>query len=203
VPEEFLKDFEREGIVMIMIVTFHEELRGTISAFLSEKGYEVCVPPHRRDVIPLVKEKSPLVIVLDMYVAEPNGLEMLKELRAQNYHGKIVALAGTSVRSLMSQASQLGVDQVIGGFQGSGGALNLDQVESAIKMTLHSGIAKRAFELYESGGRRHGYALEDWLQAEREIFHAKPSLPSSTPTAMKSEGEKNSKKSTKTKKTSI
>ncbi|HSF10367.1 MAG TPA: response regulator [Nitrospirales bacterium] len=163
---------------MIMIVTFHEEIRGKISAFLSEKGYEVCVPPHRQDVIPLVKEKSPLVIVLDMYVAAPNGLDVLKELRAQHYHGRIVALAGTSVRSLMSQASQLGVDQVIGGFQGDGGALNLDQVESAIKMALHSSIAKRAFELYVAGGRTKGKDLDDWLEAEREIFSKTISLPS-------------------------
>ncbi|GJL59801.1 MAG: hypothetical protein NPIRA03_26580 [Nitrospirales bacterium] len=155
---------------MIMIVTFHEEFRGKISAFLSEKGYKVCVPPHRQDVIPLVKENPPLVVVLDMYVAEPNGLNVLKELRAQNYRGRIVALAGTSVRSLMSQASQLGVDQVIGGFQGSGGTLNLDQVESAIKMALHSSIAKRAFELYDARGRTKGQDLDDWLEAERQIF---------------------------------
>lgn len=185
---------------MIMIVTFHEEIRETISSFLRGKGYEVCIPPHRQDVIPLVKEKNPLVVVLDMYVAEPSGLDVLKELRAQNYPGKVVALAGTSVRSLMSQASSLGVDQVIGGFQGSGGALNLDQVESAIKMVLHSDIAKRAFELYEARGRILGQALEDWLEAEREIFRVKTSLLAAKPT--KAEPTKGSNKPTKTKKTS-
>ncbi len=30
-------------------------------------------------------------------------------------------------------------------------------------------IAVRAYELYERRGRQEGYALEDWLQAEREI----------------------------------
>ncbi len=30
-------------------------------------------------------------------------------------------------------------------------------------------IARRAYELYESRGGAHGFALEDWLQAEREI----------------------------------
>ena len=30
-------------------------------------------------------------------------------------------------------------------------------------------IAKRAHELYEARGGTHGRALEDWLQAEREI----------------------------------
>ncbi|WNM62242.1 response regulator [Candidatus Nitrospira neomarina] len=186
---------------MIMIVTFHEEFRGKISAFLSEKGYEVCVPPHRQDVISLVKEKSPLVVVLDMYVAEPNGLDVLKELRVQKYHGGIVALAGTSVRSLMSQASQLGVDQVIGGFQGDGGAVNLDQVESAIKMALHSSIARRAFELYVARGRTKGKDLEDWLEAERQIF--KKNLPwSSGESKQRAKAEAGSQKPKKSQKKS-
>jgi DNA-binding NarL/FixJ family response regulator len=186
---------------MIMIVTFHEEFREQISVFLSEKGYEVCVPPHRQDVVPLVKEKSPLVVVLDMYVAEPNGLEVLRELRAQNYGGKIVALAGMSVSSIMSQAFQLGVDQVIGGFQGSGGALNLDQVESAIKMALHPGIAKRAFALYEARGRTKGNDLEDWFEAERQIFNKNIPL-SSGKSEVRAEPENVSKKRTKTQKKS-
>ena len=181
---------------MILIVTFHEEFREQIAAFLSGKGYEVCVPPHRKDVVPLVKEKSPLVVVLDMYVAEPSGLEVLRELRAQNYGGKIVALAGTSVSSMMSQAFRLGVDQVIGGFQGSGGALNLDQVESAIKMALHPGIAKRAFELYEARGRIQGKDLEDWLEAERQIFNKNIPLTSGE-SEVRADPESVSKKRTK------
>jgi DNA-binding response OmpR family regulator len=121
---------------MIMVVTFQQEYREKISGFLSEKGYEVCVPPHRQDVFSLAKANPPSVIVLDMYVAEPCGLEVLKELRTQNYRGKVVALAGPSVSPLMPQALRLGVDQVIGEFHGRGGVLNLDQLESAIKMTL-------------------------------------------------------------------
>ena len=42
----------------------------------------------------------------------------------------------------------------------SGNALN----ESRI-----SRIARRAHEIYQARGGEHGKALEDWLQAEREI----------------------------------
>ena len=31
-------------------------------------------------------------------------------------------------------------------------------------------IAKRAYELHAGRGYRHGYALEDWVEAEREIL---------------------------------
>ena len=35
-------------------------------------------------------------------------------------------------------------------------------------------IAKRAYELYEQNGRQEGHAVQDWLQAEREIREAMP-----------------------------
>lgn len=31
-------------------------------------------------------------------------------------------------------------------------------------------IAKRAYEIHAERGFRHGYALEDWIEAEREIL---------------------------------
>jgi hypothetical protein len=38
----------------------------------------------------------------------------------------------------------------------------------------HILIAKRAHELYGERGYRHGSALDDWLEAEREIFSQIP-----------------------------
>lgn len=34
---------------------------------------------------------------------------------------------------------------------------------------VQSRIAKRAYEIHAERGYRHGYALEDWIEAEREI----------------------------------
>jgi hypothetical protein len=39
---------------------------------------------------------------------------------------------------------------------------------------LHILIAKRAHELYGERGYRHGAALDDWLEAEREILSQIP-----------------------------
>jgi len=183
---------------MIMVVTFQEEFREKICSFLEGKGYMVCIPPHRQDMWNLAKEKNPLVIVLDMYVSEPSGLKVLRELRAQNYKGKVVLLAGKSVGSLISETWHFGVEQVIGGFQGNGESHNLDQVESAIKMALHSDIAKRAFELYEARGRTQGNHLEDWHEAERQFLNKNSPLLSSILPEVKTETEKLSRKQTKT-----
>ena len=37
-------------------------------------------------------------------------------------------------------------------------------------------IATRAHELYAERGYRHGYALDDWLEAEREILSRVPPM---------------------------
>lgn len=39
---------------------------------------------------------------------------------------------------------------------------------------LNALIAKRAYELYRERGYRHGSALDDWLDAEREILSQIP-----------------------------
>ena len=36
----------------------------------------------------------------------------------------------------------------------------------------HEDIARRAYQLYEEHGRRHGHDQDDWFQAERERRHA-------------------------------
>jgi Protein of unknown function (DUF2934) len=36
----------------------------------------------------------------------------------------------------------------------------------------HDRIARRAYELYEQGGRQDGRALEDWFNAERQLVGA-------------------------------
>jgi hypothetical protein len=42
----------------------------------------------------------------------------------------------------------------------------------------HSRIALRAYELYEERGRQDGRALEDWLNAERQlVYHDKKIRP--------------------------
>ena len=37
---------------------------------------------------------------------------------------------------------------------------------------LQARIAKRAYEIHAERGYRYGYALEDWLEAERETLEA-------------------------------
>ena len=47
--------------------------------------------------------------------------------------------------------------------------LIFDPVKTKTPLDFTPQIAKRAYELYEQGGRRDGHAAQDWNQSEREI----------------------------------
>lgn len=182
---------------MIMLVTFQEKLREQLVTSLGKQGYEICVPPHREDVLSMAKEQQPLVVLLDMYIDNPSGLEVLQQLRTQGYQGKVLLLGGRSIPSRISEAFRFGVDQVVGGPGWIDEAKNFAQIETAIQTVLHSAIEARASELYEARGRMHGSDMEDWLEAERQILRGKTAVSSSWPT--KDESAEGSKKPTKTK----
>lgn len=42
-------------------------------------------------------------------------------------------------------------------------------------------IEKRAYEIFTSRGGQHGYAMEDWLRAEREVMGKTASAKKSAP----------------------
>ncbi len=45
--------------------------------------------------------------------------------------------------------------------------------QAARRAEVHQGlVAERAYELYEQRGRQEGRALEDWLNAERQLVGA-------------------------------
>lgn len=117
----------------VMVVTHDQERRHKVSEFLRQRGYEVQVPPSRHDVVRLASEAQPEVVVLDMYVSNPNGVELLKQLRGVGYAGRIVALTGKSLMTVQRDALHLGVSHVVGGLEAAQGHLDPAQVESAVR----------------------------------------------------------------------
>jgi hypothetical protein len=52
--------------------------------------------------------------------------------------------------------------------------LNLEQ--GSLELTEEY-IQQRAYQIWEQRGRQHGHDVEDWLQAETEIFGKKTAEP--------------------------
>lgn len=162
-----------------MLITYRSELRDQLNTMLQAKGHETCIPPHRQDVIAVMEDCHPDLIVLDLYLADPSGLDVLRILRDDRYQGPIVLLAGPSMTSIVHDALPMGVkvvhapEHIAGRFDFGELALAID---TSLKSTLsrerkpyRGQIARRAHEFYEEGGRQDGRDVDDWLRAEQEL----------------------------------
>lgn len=165
---------------MIMLVTYRSELRDELNAMLQAKGYETCIPSHRQDVVAVMEECHPDLILLDMYLADPSGINVLKTLRDDGYQGPIAMLSGPSMTTVLHDALPMGVDKVVHVPAQIAGRFDFGELALAIETTLKNGrqhdrkpyrgqIARRAHELYEEGGRQDGRDVDDWLRAEKEL----------------------------------
>ena len=161
----------------VMVITHDAERRRGLIEFLRDRGYEVSSPSRRQDVLPMVKDETPDAMVLDLYIADPDGADTLRRVRAEGYTGKVVALAGQSVSSTLSACWNAGIDQVVGEIHVTDGPLDLGQIEAAIRASFNGDITQRAYQLWLRHGRPEGQDRQHWTQAEREIIGEPGSEP--------------------------
>ena len=157
---------------MIMLLTHQQELREQLNKSLQASGYSVAVPPHREDMVTVLKTSKPQLIVLDLYLSDPSGSEDLKILRDQGYQGSIIVLSGPSMMPVLKEIYPDGIESVVQVPTMINGRYLLGELQSVISRCMrgsqHALITQRAYELYEASGRRDGRDMQDWLQAERE-----------------------------------
>lgn len=121
---------------MIMLLTYRSELREQLKEALEAGGREVAIPPHRRDMVPVLKESRPELIVLDLYLSDPCGADDLKILRESGYQGKIIVLSGPSMMSVLKGAYGDGIHSVVQIPAQIHGRFHLGELLSTIKTCM-------------------------------------------------------------------
>ena len=163
---------------MIMLLTHHRELRAQLNEALQQSGHNVAIPAHREDMLTVLKDSQPDLIILDLHLSHPSGTEDLKILREHGYVGRTIVLSGPSMMTVLKEAYASGVDRVVKVPAKIKGRYHLGELQATITSCLHTPnerqtdqriIAERAYALYEAGGRHEGCDLQHWLQAERDV----------------------------------
>lgn len=163
---------------MIMLLTHRSEIREELNASLHARGYETCVPAHRDEVRAAMADRYPDLIVLDLYLAQPSGAEVLRRLRQDGYQGKVIVLSGESMVSVLHDMQCLGLDKVVHVPAQVGDCYDFGELMIAIETALkgdgrghhHARIARRAYELYAHSGYKDGHDVAHWVRAEREVI---------------------------------
>ncbi len=113
---------------MLLIATIDPILRKNLQTTLTQKGDPFLLLEEGEDIIETVFRHNPSMVVLDLYLTQPSGLEILRQLREQGFSGKVVLLGGQSPQTLAPEASRLGAIQIVGR------PFNANQVLGAVRV---------------------------------------------------------------------
>lgn len=99
---------------MLLIATIDPILRSHLEDTLTQKGDPFLLLEEGENIVEAVFRHHPTMVILDLYLSNPSGLAILRQLRAEGYAGKVVVLGGPSTQSLTQEATRLGALQIVG-----------------------------------------------------------------------------------------
>jgi len=99
---------------MLIISTIDHILQSQLQQTLTEKGDSFLLLEEGENITDSVFHHHPSLVILDLYLSHPSGIQILRQLRAEGYSGKVVVLGGQSTQSLAPEATRLGALQIVG-----------------------------------------------------------------------------------------
>ena len=88
-------------------------MRDLLVQFLSLRGYRTLGVKDGDDVLRMVEDVPPDLILLDMIMPGMAGIEVLQALREKEYRGGIIIMTGSHNEELLEDAWALGPQEVL------------------------------------------------------------------------------------------
>lgn len=100
----------------ILVVDDDPSIRALIRLYLEGAGYAVIEAPDGRQGMRLLGDRSVNLVILDIFMPEMDGLEVLQKLREHCRTCKVLAISGGSAKvgmDLLGHATIFGADTVL------------------------------------------------------------------------------------------
>lgn len=111
---------QQGSIGEIFIVDDDRAVRDTLSLVFSSAGYEVVCFSEGAALLAAAKARSPTCIILDVHIPGKSGLDILKDLNAQDYPAPIFIMSGQGDIAMAVEAIKNGaLDFIEKPFRGS------------------------------------------------------------------------------------
>ena len=130
----------------VFIVDDDPAVRETLSLLFTNAGYSVVRFAEGAAFLRAVKERNPVCIILDVHIPGKTGIDLLKELNAQDYPAPIFIMSGQGDIAMAVDAIKNGA---------------LDFIEKPFR---GSDVVKRVREAIEASARRRPSAAADDLK---------------------------------------
>lgn len=120
----------------ILVVDDEPQIREMLSMYFDRHGYETVSAANSQETLRAVAETSIDVVVLDIGLAEEDGLKLLEQLKTQDPHLRVIMLTGMGfVEDLLQEAQQKGADGYVSK------VLPLDELLLAVQRILKTAAA--------------------------------------------------------------
>ena len=153
----------------IFVVDDDPAVRETLSIVLSAGGYEVICFADGAALLQVARNRTPAAILLDVHIPGKSGLDILKELRGEDYPAPIFIISGQGDIAMAVSAIKNGaLDFIEKPFRGNEIVTRLDEaIEAharlhANRVSPHSDIASLHFPGRELLTRREREVLEQF-----------------------------------------
>jgi FixJ family two-component response regulator len=147
----------------IFVVDDDPAVRDTLSMVLSAGGYEVICFADGAALLAVARTRAPACILLDVHIPGKSGLDILKELRGEDYPAPIFMISGQGDITMAVSAIKNGaLDFIEKPFRGSEIVARLDEAIGAYARR-REGNASKATSLHFPG-------REPLTRREREVL---------------------------------
>ena len=92
----------------ILIIDDEESIRNSLSGVLKDEGYQVLMAEDGLKGLALAREETPDLIILDIWMPGPDGMETLKSIKAEMPHLPVLMMSGHGTIETAVQATKLG-----------------------------------------------------------------------------------------------
>jgi len=115
----------------ILVVDDEEQIRGLLENYLNRQGYDVSTAGSSGEALQRLGERRADLVVLDIGLADEDGLKVLANLKSKHPDTRVVMLTGMGfVEDLLEEAHRQGADGYVSK------VLPLDELTLAIQRTL-------------------------------------------------------------------
>ena len=96
----------------ILVIDDEKIVRDMLRNLLVHAGYQVIEASGGDEGLRLYREKSPDLVITDIFMPGKSGFEVIKKLREEDPDAKIIAIAAYALEAL-PRAKELGADRAI------------------------------------------------------------------------------------------
>lgn len=93
---------------LILVVDDEEGIRESLSGILEDEGYAVITADSGEEAIKILREKTPDLVFLDVWLPEMDGIETLQEIKALKKDAPVIMISGHGNIEVAVKATRIG-----------------------------------------------------------------------------------------------